>query len=60
MERISLRYLISAKNTKKETIFKKSFNIIKRYPLKLNDKFARLDRDLNTGNFKKTGMTINF
>ncbi len=58
--RISLRYLISAKNTKKETIFKKSFNIIKKYPLKLNDKFARLDRDLDTGKFKKTGMTINF
>ncbi len=57
--RISLRYLISADN-KKETIFRKSFDIIKKYPLKLNSKFARLDRDLSTGKFKKTGLTITF
>lgn len=58
--RISLRYLISSENENKETIFKKSFKKIKNYPLKLKDNFARLDRDIKTGKFKKTGITISF
>lgn len=58
--RISLRYLISPKNNLIDFPFKKSFSIIKNYPLKLNNKIARLDRNLKTGEFKKTGITISF
>jgi hypothetical protein len=58
--RISLRYLICPSTKSKNTIFRKSFLKIKNYPIKINNKFARLDRDLKSGTFKKTGMTITY
>lgn len=58
--RISLRYLIEPNKKNKNTIFNKSFKKIKKNPIVLKNNMARLDRDVKTGFFKKTGITISF